>query len=84
MCFNINYGLTLAQLYFVGFFSTKVNLRNRSTTFTLGNRDSMITSDLESPIIVVPHAQKSEKKVRILKCVQHSLTDVHVHRQIFV
>ena len=51
---------------FVGFFSTKVNLRNRSTTFTLGNRDCVITSDLESPIIVVPHAQKSEKKVRKL------------------
>jgi len=50
-------------LYIVGFFSSKVNLRNRSTTFTLGNRDTVITTDLESPIIVVPHAQKSEKKV---------------------
>ena len=53
-------------LHFIGFFSTRVNLRNRSTTFTLGNRDSVITTDLESPIIVVPHAQKSEKKVSIL------------------
>ena len=52
------------HLYLItGFFSTKVNLRNRSTTFTLGSRDSVITTDLESPIIVVPHAQKGEKKV---------------------
>ena len=50
-------------LCFAGFFSTKVSLRNRSTTFTLSNRDSVITTDLESPIIVVPHAQKGEKKV---------------------
>lgn len=55
--------------YFAGFFSTKVNLRNRSTTFTLGNRDSVITTDLESPIIVVPHAQKSEKKVSIFMAI---------------
>ena len=56
--------LVNVHLYLIaGFFSTKVNLRNRSTTFTLGSRDSVITTDLESPIIVVPHAQKGEKKV---------------------
>ena len=47
-----------------GFFSTRTTFKNRSTIFTLGSRDTVLTTELEDPIIVVPHAQKTEKKVR--------------------
>lgn len=46
-----------------GFFSTKTTFKNRSTVFTLGSRDTVLTTELEDPIIVIPHAQKTEKKV---------------------
>lgn len=47
-----------------GFFSTKATFKNRSTIFTLGSRDTVLTTELEDPIIVIPHAQKAERKVR--------------------
>ena len=47
-----------------GFFSSKATFKNRSTIFTLGNRDTVLTTELEDPIIVIPQAQKTEKKVR--------------------
>ena len=47
-----------------GFFSTKMTFKNRSTVFTLGSRDSVLTTELEDPIIVIPHATKTERKVR--------------------
>ena len=46
-----------------GFFSTRTTFKNRSTIFTLGSRDTVLTTELEDPIIVVPHAQKTEKRV---------------------
>ena len=46
-----------------GFFSTKATFRNRSTIFTLGSRDTVLTTELEDPIIVIPHAQKTDRKV---------------------
>ena len=49
-----------------GFFSSKATFKNRSTIFTLGNRDTVLTTELEDPIIVIPQAQKSEKKVSSL------------------
>ena len=45
------------------FFSTKVTFKNRSTIFTLGNRDTVLTTELEDPIIIIPHAQKVERRV---------------------
>ncbi|PFX27268.1 Vacuolar protein sorting-associated protein 52-like [Stylophora pistillata] len=39
-----------------------VALKNRSTIFTLGSRGSVLTSELEEPVIVPHAAQKSEKK----------------------
>ena len=48
-----------------GFFSTRTTFKNRSTIFTLGSRDTVLTTELEDPIIVVPHAQKTEKRVKI-------------------
>ena len=47
-----------------GFFSTKTTFKNRSTIFTLGSRDTVLTTELEDPIIIIPQAQKAEKKVR--------------------
>ena len=44
-------------------FSAKVALKNRSTIFTLGNRGSVLTTELEEPVIVPYAALKSEKKV---------------------
>jgi hypothetical protein len=44
-------------------FSSKPSMRNRSTVFTLGNRLTTITNEIESSIII-PHAsQKSDQKV---------------------
>lgn len=45
-----------------GIFSTKPSLKNRSTVFTLGNRGAILTTDLESPIIVPHAAQRNESK----------------------
>lgn len=45
-----------------GFFSTKAPLKNRSTIFSLGNRASVLTDELEEPIIVPHAAQKSDKR----------------------
>ena len=44
-------------------FGGRSHFKNRSTTFTLGTRDSVLTTELEDPIIVIPHAQKGERKV---------------------
>ena len=46
-----------------GFFTTKATFKNRSTIFTLGSRDTVLTTELEDPIIVIPHAQKTERRV---------------------
>ena len=47
-------------------FSSKPTMRNRSTVFTLGNRFSIIESDIEASIII-PHAsQKSDQKVSFI------------------
>lgn len=43
-------------------FSSKPTLRHRSTIFTLGDRANVLTSDLESPIIVPHAAQKMDAK----------------------
>lgn len=45
-----------------GFFSTKSSLKNRSTTFTLGNRASVLTTDLEAPVIVPHAAQRGDQR----------------------
>ena len=47
-----------------GFFSSsKPAMRNRSSVFAIGNRDKILTDELESPIIVPHAAQKNETKV---------------------
>ncbi|XP_065919051.1 vacuolar protein sorting-associated protein 52 homolog isoform X2 [Dysidea avara] len=69
------------------FFSSKVSLRNRSTTFTLGSRDTVITTGLESPIIVIPHAQKNEKKYsyeQLFRSVHYALMDNACREYLFI
>ena len=51
-----------------GFFSSKATFKNRSTIFSLGNRDTVLTTELEDPIIVIPHAQRAERKVCVCMC----------------
>lgn len=46
----------------VSFFTGKQTLKNRSTIFTLGNRGNIVTSELESPLIIPHAAAKSETK----------------------
>ena len=53
------------RISFVGFFSAKQSLKNRSTIFSLGNRGNVLAGELEEPIIVPHAAQKSEKRVSI-------------------
>jgi len=57
--------LIISYAHFAGFFSSKPVLKNRSTIFTLGNRGTVLTTELEEPIIVPHAAQKSEKKVKV-------------------
>ncbi|XP_019856256.1 PREDICTED: vacuolar protein sorting-associated protein 52 homolog [Amphimedon queenslandica] len=45
-----------------GLFSSRSTYKNRSTVFTLGHRDTVLTTELEDPIIVIPQAQKTEKR----------------------
>jgi len=47
------------------FFTGKQTLKNRSTIFTLGNRDHIINQDLESDMIVPHIATKNETKYPI-------------------
>ncbi|OUC41429.1 Vps52 / Sac2 family protein, partial [Trichinella nativa] len=45
----------------VNMFSTRPNVRNRATVFSLGSRMSVLKEDLEAPIIV-PHAADQNKQ----------------------
>ena len=58
-----------------GFFSTRTTFKNRSTIFTLGSRDTVLTTELEDPIIIVPHAQKTEKRVSMSNSVSPSIPE---------
>ena len=70
MCSLLVFSCTPWHNVLPGFFSSRAPLKNRSTIFTLGNRDTVITTELEDPIIVIPQAQKTEKKVcaSLLQC----------------
>ncbi|XP_064395792.1 vacuolar protein sorting-associated protein 52 homolog [Halichondria panicea] len=70
-----------------GFFSTKTVLKNRSTIFTLGNRDTVLTTELEDPIIVVPHAQRAERKYSfesLFRSIHFALMDNGCREYLFV
>ena len=47
-----------------GFFSSsKPGMKNRSSVFAVGNRDLVLTQDIEAPVIVPHVSQKNETKV---------------------
>lgn len=46
----------------ISFFTGKQTLKNRTTVFTLGNRGEIVTTELESPIILTHVATKSETR----------------------
>ena len=43
----------------------KANLKHKATVFTIGNRGEVLTSQLESPILVPHSASKNEVRVSI-------------------
>lgn len=48
-------------------FSSKPNVRNRATVFTVGNRNSVLNADLESSVIVCHAAEEKNEKVTFLE-----------------
>lgn len=46
-----------------GFLSGKPNARSRATVFSLGKRDSLLTTDLLAPLIVPHAAQQANETV---------------------
>ncbi|XP_064474251.1 vacuolar protein sorting-associated protein 52 homolog isoform X2 [Ornithodoros turicata] len=68
-------------------FSSKPSLKNRSTVFTLGSRNSVLTSELESPIIVPHTSQKSDLKYpfeSLFRSQQYALVDNACREYLFI
>lgn len=68
-------------------FSTKPSLKNRSTVFTLGNRGNILTTELESQIIVPHSAQKNETKhtfESLFRSQQYALVDNACREYLFI
>ncbi|BFZ20252.1 hypothetical protein BsWGS_23291 [Bradybaena similaris] len=63
-----------------GFFSSKPQMKNRSTVFTLGNRGEILTTELEAPVIVPHAAAKNETR----KLVEESVQDCYDSIGIFL
>lgn len=59
-------------------FSSRATFKNRSTIFTLGTRDTVLTTELEDPIIVIPQAHKGEKKVNYVLHIIFDISIVHI------
>jgi type I site-specific restriction endonuclease len=70
-----------------GLFSSRNTYKNRSTTFTLGHRDTVLTTELEDPIIVIPQALKGEKRYpyeTLFRSVHFALVDNSSREFLFV
>ncbi|XP_064616275.1 vacuolar protein sorting-associated protein 52 homolog [Liolophura sinensis] len=70
-----------------GFFSSKPSLKNRSTIFTLGHRGSVLTSDLEAPIVVPHAAQKSDQRYTfesLFRSLHYALLDNSCREYLFI
>ncbi|XP_035210728.1 vacuolar protein sorting-associated protein 52 homolog isoform X3 [Stegodyphus dumicola] len=68
-------------------FSGKPSLKNRSTVFTLGNRGNILTTELESQIIVPHSAQKNEIKYTfesLFRSQQYALVDNACREYLFI
>ncbi|GFS98967.1 vacuolar protein sorting-associated protein 52 homolog [Trichonephila clavipes] len=68
-------------------FSSKPSLKNRSTVFTVGNRGNVLTTELESQIIVPHSAQKNETKFTfesLFRSQQYALVDNACREYLFI
>ncbi|VDM08749.1 unnamed protein product [Wuchereria bancrofti] len=68
-------------------FSLKSQLRNRATVFSLGNRDSLLSSDLMSPLIVPHAAQQANERFQfenLFRSLQFALVDHSSHEYLFI
>lgn len=68
-------------------FSSKPSLKNRSTVFTVGTRNNVLTTELESPIIVPHAAQKNEVRYpfeSLFRSQQYALLDNACREYLFV
>ncbi|KAK6112916.1 Vps52 / Sac2 family protein [Brugia pahangi] len=68
-------------------FSLKSQLRNRATVFSLGNRDSLLSSDLMSPLIVPHVAQQANERFQfenLFRSLQFALVDHSSHEYLFI
>ncbi|KAH6928650.1 hypothetical protein HPB50_018171 [Hyalomma asiaticum] len=66
---------------------SKPSLKNRSTVFTLGARNNILTTELESPIIVPHAAQKNEVRYpfeSLFRSQQYALLDNACREYLFV
>ena len=65
------------------FFSSKPSVKQKSSTFTLGDRNSVLTEQLEAPAIVPHTASKDDRKVGYCPShrVKHYLTMHHFETQ---
>lgn len=68
-----------------GFFKSAP--KSRATVFTLGSRDVVLTTEIEDPIIVVPHAQKAERRYShesLFRSVHYALTENASREYVFL
>jgi hypothetical protein len=68
-------------------FAGKHSLKNRSTVFTIGDRENVLTNDLESPLIVPHVALKSETKYpleSLFRSHQFALVDNACREYLFI
>lgn len=69
------------------FFSSKPQLKNRSTVFTLGNRGTVLSTDLEAPVIVPHAAAKNETRYSfemLFRSLHYALMDNCCREYLFV
>ncbi|KAK0406157.1 hypothetical protein QR680_018400 [Steinernema hermaphroditum] len=70
-----------------GFFSTKPQVRNRATVFSLGARESLLSLDLMAPLIVPHAAQQANERFQyecLFRSIQYALVDHCSHEFLFI
>uniref|UniRef100_A0A914WYF7 Vacuolar protein sorting-associated protein 52 homolog n=2 Tax=Plectus sambesii TaxID=2011161 RepID=A0A914WYF7_9BILA len=70
-----------------GFFSSKPQVRNRATVFSLGQRINVLTTDLEAPLIVPHVAQQNNERFQfeaLFRSLQFAMVDHASHEYLFL
>ncbi|GMT32363.1 hypothetical protein PFISCL1PPCAC_23660 [Pristionchus fissidentatus] len=71
----------------LGFFSSKPQVRNRATVFSLGHRQTLVTDDLLAPIIIPHAAQEGGHKFQfesLFRSINFALVDHASHEYLFL